>query len=106
GWCTVHRATVPPAGVPGFHEPDARRVSAPSPALRGRVPRSDGGMADGWETADCAPVYRLQKLYSPDTGRSALVHLGQPQDLYPTGGARTLIRHGPGQSQSVDPYPL
>jgi hypothetical protein len=59
GWCTVHRATVPPNGVPGFHEPDARRVSATGPALRGRVPRPDGGMAARWETADGAPVYCL-----------------------------------------------
>src|ERR1043166_8261147 len=103
GWCTVHRAAVPPDGVPGFHEPDARRVSAASPALRGRVPRPDGGVADGWETADCAPVYRLQKLPPPDTGRPALVHPGLPQNLRPPGGARALIRHGPGQSQSVDP---
>ena len=29
------------------------------PALRDRVPRPDGGLADGWETADRAPVYRL-----------------------------------------------
>src|SRR6266849_533817 len=58
GRCTVHRPTVPPDGVPGFHQPDARRVSAAGPALRDRVPRPDGGMADGWETADRAPVYR------------------------------------------------
>src|SRR5262249_16410850 len=65
GWYTVYRATVPPDRVPGFHEPDARRVSAPGPALRGRVPRPDGGVAHGWETADGAPVYRLQKLSPP-----------------------------------------
>src|SRR5499427_6773067 len=33
GWFTVHRAAVPPDRVPGFHEPDARRVSAAGPAL-------------------------------------------------------------------------
>src|SRR5437867_4094985 len=27
GKCTVHRPTVPPDGVPGFHQPDAQRVS-------------------------------------------------------------------------------
>src|SRR6266446_5630290 len=55
GWCTVHRPTVPPDGVPGFHQPDARRVSAAGPALRDRVPNPYGGMADGWETADRTP---------------------------------------------------
>src|SRR5215831_10417922 len=63
-------------------------------------------MADGWETADRPPVYRLQKLPPPDTGRPALVHLGLPENLYPPGGARALIRDGPGQSQSVDPRPV
>src|SRR5215813_638442 len=80
GWFTVHRPTVPPARVPGFHQPDARRVSAAGPALRDRVPRPYGGLADGWETADRAPVYHLQKLPPPDTGRPALVHLGLPQN--------------------------
>src|SRR5439155_23758725 len=65
GWFTVHRPTVPPDGVPGFHQPDARRVSAAGPALRDRVPRPDGSLADGWETADRAPVYRLQKRVCP-----------------------------------------
>src|SRR4029453_3735684 len=106
GWFTVHRATVPPAGVPGSHEPDARRVSATGPALRGRVPRPDGGVADGWETTDGTPVYRRQKLPPPDTGRSALVHPGLPQNLRPPGCARASVRHGPGQSQSVDPRPV
>src|SRR5215510_14918932 len=102
----VHRATVPPDGVPGFHQLDARRVSAARPAFRDRVPRPDGGLADGWETADRAPVYRLQKLSAPDPRRPALVHPGLPQNLCPPGGARALIRDGPGQSQSVDPRPV
>src|SRR5262245_60845002 len=106
GWFTVHRATVPPHGVPGLHEPDARRVSAAGPALRDRVPRPDGGMADGWETADRTPVYHLQKLPPPDTGRPTLVHLDLHQNLCPPGGARARIRHGPGQSESVDPRPV
>src|SRR6266542_4454011 len=106
GWFTVYRATVPPDGVPGLHQRDARRVSAAGPAFRDRVPRPDGGMADGWETADCAPVSRLQKLPPPDTGRPALVHPGLPQNLHTPGGARALIRHGPGQSQLVDPCPV
>src|SRR5215831_20853 len=106
GWFTVHRAPVPPHGVPGFHEPDARRVSAPGPTLRGRVPRPDGGLADGWETADRAPVCRLQKLPSADPRRPALVHLGLPEDLRTPGGARALIRDGSGQNESVDPRPV
>src|SRR3989454_10554345 len=106
GWFAVHRPTVPSDGVPGFHQLDARRVSAAGPAFRDRVPRPDGGLADGWETADCSPVYRLQKLPPPDTGRPALVHPGLPQNLRTPGGARALIRHGPGQSQSVDPCPV
>src|SRR5262245_17308317 len=68
GWFAVHRPTVPSDGIPGFHQPDARRVSAAGPALRDRVPRPDGGLADGWETANRTPVYRLQKLPPPDTG--------------------------------------
>src|SRR5262249_56712568 len=42
----------------------------------------------------------------PDPGRSTLVHPGLPQNLYPPGGARALIRDGPGQSESVDPRPV
>src|SRR5215831_13532024 len=105
GWFTVHRPTVPPAGVPGFHQLDARRVSAARPAFRDRVPRTDGGVAAGWETTDCSPVYRLQNLSSPDTGRSAFVHPGLPQNLCPPGGARALIRDGSGKSQPVDSCP-
>src|SRR5262249_10326188 len=106
GWFTVHRSTVPPAGVPGFHQLDARRVSAARPAFRDRVPRPDGGMADGWETADRAPGYRLQKLPPAEPGRPALVHPGLPQNLHTPAGARALIRYGPGQSPSVDPRPV
>jgi len=106
GWFAVHRLTVPPDGVPGFHQPDPRRVSAAGPALRGRVPRPDGGLADGWETADRAPVYRVPELPPPDTGRPALVYSHLSEDVRPPGGARALIRHGPGQSESVDPRPV
>src|SRR5215475_4091840 len=63
-------------------------------------------MPDGWETAHRAPVYRVPKLPPPDTRRPALVHPGLPQNLHPPGGARALIRHGPGQSESVDPRPV
>src|SRR5438552_17119299 len=106
GWFAVHRLTVPPDGVPGFHQPDPRRVSAAGPALRGRVPRPDGGLAAGWETADRAPVYRVPELPPPDTGRPALVSSHLSEDVRPPGGARALIRHGPGQSESVDPRPV
>src|SRR4029453_2330231 len=105
GWFTVHRATVPPNGVPGLHEPDPRRVSAVGPTLRGGVPRPDGGVAPGWKTADGTPVCRLQKLSPPDIGRSPLVHSGLSENLYPPGGTRALMRDGPGQSQSVDSCP-
>ena len=57
--CTVHRCAVPPRGVPGFHQRDARRVSAAGPALRGGVPRPSGGVAPRWEAADGAPVCRV-----------------------------------------------
>src|SRR5215471_2243634 len=67
GRYTVHRPTVPPDGVPGCHQPDAQRVSAARLALRDRVPHPDGRMADGWETPDRAPVYRLQQLPPPNT---------------------------------------
>src|SRR5262245_26759430 len=106
GRYTVHRPTVPPDGVPGFHQPDARRVSAARLALRDRVPNPYGRMADGWETTDHAPVYCLQKLPPPNTRRPALIHLGLPQNLHTPGGARALIRHGPGHSASVDPRPV
>jgi hypothetical protein len=106
GWFTIYRVAVSPNGIPGFHERDSGRVSAAGPALRDRVPRPDGGMADGWETADRAPGYRRQKLPAPDTGRPAQVCLGRPQNLRTPGGARALIRHGPGQSPSVDPRPV
>src|SRR3989442_11971702 len=59
-------------------------------------------VAHRWETADCAPVYRLHKLSSPDTRRSAFVHPGLPQNLCPPGGPGALIRDGPGPSQPVD----
>src|SRR5215510_7299585 len=86
GWCTVHRATVPPDGVPGFHQPDARRVSAPGPALRGRVPRPDGGVAHRWETPDRASVYRVQKLLPTDSRGSVIVYSDIYKDLRAASG--------------------
>src|SRR5712691_973229 len=102
GQCTVCRSAVPPDGVPGFHQPDPRRVSAAGSALRGRVPRPEGGVAHGWEAADRAPVYRVPELPPADARRSALVYSHLPEDLRPPGGAQALVRDGPGQSQSVD----
>src|SRR5438874_12154856 len=87
GRCTVHRPTVPSDRVPGFHQPDAQRVSAARPTLRDRVPNPYGGMADGWATADRTPGYRLQKLPPPDTSRPALVHLRLPHTLRTPGRA-------------------
>jgi len=40
---------------------DARRVSAAGPPFETAFHARIGGMADGWETADSPPVYRLQK---------------------------------------------
>src|SRR5215468_2507358 len=65
GRYTVHRPPVPPDGVPGFHQPDARRVSAARLALRDRVPHPYGRLADGWETTHHAPVYCLQNCPLP-----------------------------------------
>src|SRR5262249_54024586 len=59
GQCPVHRGAGPPDRVPQFHQLDARRVSAPRPALRGRVPSAHGRVAPRWETPDRPPVYRL-----------------------------------------------
>src|SRR5262249_25164689 len=76
------------------------------PALRCRVPRPYGGVADGWEAADRAPVYRLQKLPPADTGRSTLVHPRLPENVYAPGRAGALVPDGSGQSESVDPHAL
>src|SRR5262249_62434989 len=92
--------------VPAFAKPALCRVQRLGPPLRGRVPRPDGGRADGWETADRAPVYRLQNLPPPNTRRSALIYSHLSQDLRPPGGARALVRDGPRQSQSGDPRAL
>src|SRR5262252_5119587 len=66
----------------------------------------DGGVADGWETPDCSSVYRLQKLPPPNPRGSVIVCSDICQDLRAASGPGSLVRHGPGQSQSVDPCPL
>ena len=50
------------------------------------------------------PVYRISELPSADARRSALVSSHLPEDLGPPGGARTLVRDGPGHSESMDAH--
>src|SRR5215468_6095444 len=50
GQGTVHRCAGPLDRVPRFHQLNPRRVSAPRPALRDGVPRTDGRVAPRWET--------------------------------------------------------
>ena len=95
-WVTVHRAAVPPAGVPGVPAPATRRVSAAGPALRGRLPRPAGGGAEGWDTADGAPVARLHPRSAPAPGSAAGVPPHLPPTLCPPGGARARLREGAG----------
>src|SRR6266481_4645075 len=105
GWFTVYRATVPPDGVPGFHQRDPRRVSAAGPALRGRVPSAYGGVAPRWATPDCTPVYRVPELPPTDTRGSVIVYSRLCQDLLAPGGPGAPVQHGAEQSQSVDSCP-
>src|SRR6266436_807974 len=100
---TVCRCAVSPDRVSGFHQPDARGISDPDPALRGRVPGAYGGVALRWDTPGGPPIYRLQELPFADTGRSPVLPPDLPQDLRPPGGAWAPVWHAPGQSQSVDP---
>src|SRR5215831_6763420 len=67
GQCTVCRYAVPPRGVPGFHQPDARRVSAAGPALRGRIPSPYGGVVPRWEAADGPPFQHVPELSLTDS---------------------------------------
>src|SRR2546425_12504411 len=62
GRFTVCRCAVSPDGVSGFHQPDARGVSDPDPALRSRVPGAYGGVALRLDTPDGPPSYRLQQV--------------------------------------------
>src|SRR5262249_8751838 len=71
------------------------RVSAAGPALRDRVPMPYGGVADGWETPDCAPVYRVQNLPAPHPRGSVIVYSDICKDLYAASGPRTPVRYGP-----------
>src|SRR4029453_9884218 len=86
GQCTARRSAVPRHRIPGCDQLDARRVSAPRPAFLGGVPRADGGVVPRRETADRPPVYGLQELPLRNAGRSPVLHLGLPQNLYPPGG--------------------
>src|SRR5262249_52283322 len=105
GQCLVQRRAVPPHGVPGFHQPDPRRVAAAGPALRGRLPNAYGSVAPRWETPDRPPIERVPELPPPDARRPAGLPADLPEDLQPPSGAGTPLRHGPEQSQSVDPCP-
>src|SRR5215813_9344601 len=105
GRCTVHRAAVPSDRVPGFHEPDAGRVSAAGPTLRDGVPMPDGGVADGWETPDCAPVYRVQNLPTPNPRGSVIVYSDVCQDLHAASSPGSLVPDSigfSGKSQATD----
>src|SRR5216684_7589145 len=51
-----------------------------SPALRDSVPSASRRVAPRWEAADRPPVHGLQKLSSPDRGRSAVLYSGLPQN--------------------------
>src|SRR5439155_14807934 len=85
---------------------DARRVSAAGPALRGGVPRPDGGGAAGWEAADRAPVDRLPQLSPAATGRAPLVYPGLPETVCAPGRAGALVREGAAHSQALEAPPL
>src|SRR5713101_2734134 len=106
GQYTICRNAVSPYGVPGFHQPDPRRVSAAGPALRGRLPSPYGGVAPRWEAADSPPVCRVPELPTADPRRSSLLYSRLCENLRAASGPRPPVRHGPEQSQSVDPCPL
>src|SRR4029453_1758309 len=106
GQYTVHRRAGAPHRVSGFDQLDARRVSTVGPTFRGGVPRASGGMASRWKTADGPPVHRVQELSAPDAGRSPVLHSQLPENLCAPGGPGAPVRHGPEQSQAVDPCPF
>src|SRR6266571_941451 len=62
-------------------------------------------MAPRWDTPNRTPVCRVQKLPPADAGRPAVLPAHLPEDLQPPSGPGTPVRHGPEQSQSVDPRP-
>src|SRR5216683_1205758 len=57
------------------------------------------------DVPDRPPVQRVPELSPADPGGSAAVYSHVCKDLLPTGGARSPVRHGPEQGQSVDPRP-
>ena len=75
------------------------------------VPPFEARSKPGWRRGgwmgnpDPSSVYRVQKLPPADARRSALVYSHLPEDLRSPSG-RAPVRHGPGQSQSVDSSPL
>jgi len=76
--------------------------------VRPSRPRSTPGWRHGRWMGNRGPRAGLP---STKTARSrhrktGSCYLGLPQNLRPPGGARALIRPGPGQSQSVDPRPV
>src|SRR4030095_3869131 len=75
------------------------------PPFEAAVPRPDGSVADGWETSNRPPLYRVPKLPPADPGRSAVVYPGLPENVCAPGRPGTLVRHGSEQSESVDSCP-
>ena len=92
---SVRCRDVPSPGMPGVHQPDARRVAAASAALRGGVPNAEGGLAPRWATAPRPPMYRLQTRPPADVGRAPLLYAGLGEHLRAARGARRRVRQGP-----------
>src|SRR6266699_3132344 len=59
-------------------------------------------MAPRWETPHRPPVERVPELSAADTRRPVVLPAHVPEDVQPSSGPGTLIRHGPEQSQAVD----
>src|SRR4029450_13709932 len=58
------------------------------------------------ETPDCPPVCSLQKLPLADARSPAVLPAHVPEDVQPPSRPGAPVRHGPEQSQSMDPRPL
>src|SRR6266496_2813218 len=59
-------------------------------------------MAPRWETPHRPPVERVPELSAADTRRPVVLPAHVPEDVQPSSGPGTLIRHGPEPSQAVD----